>query len=61
MALTGENHVTLAHWGPHGSDRADGAGSLNHGLLLIFLRSRSRAEGAGRTVCICGYSKVLVF
>ena len=24
--------------GPHGPDTADGAGSLNHGLLLLFLR-----------------------
>ena len=24
--------------GPHGSNTADGAGSLNHGLLLLFLR-----------------------
>ena len=33
-----EDHVALAEWGPHGGDTADGAGSLNHGLLLLFLR-----------------------
>ena len=54
---------------PHGSgltgnrdgDTADGAGSLNHGLLLLFLRygTPDRAEREGRTVCICGYSKGL--
>ena len=42
-------------------DTADGAGSLNHGLLLLFLRYTTPdwAEGEGRTVCICGYSKGL--
>ena len=53
---------------PHGfgltgdcsSHTADGARSLNHGLLL-FLRygTPDWAEGKGRTVCICGYSKGL--
>ena len=40
---------------------ADGAGSLNHGLLLLFLRygTPDWAQGEGRTVCICGYSKGL--
>ena len=41
-------------------DTADGAGSLNHGLLL-FLRCGTAdwAEGDRRTVCVCGYSKGL--
>ena len=34
----GENHAALAEWGPCGGNTADGAGSLNHGLLLLFLR-----------------------
>ena len=34
----GEDHVALAEWGPRGGDTADGAGSLNHRLLLLFLR-----------------------
>ena len=34
----GENHVALVEWGPHGGNTADGAGSLNHRLLLLFLR-----------------------
>ena len=56
-----EDHAVLAEWGPHGSDTADGARSLNHGLLLLFLRygTPDWAEGEGRTVCICGYSKGL--
>ena len=33
-----ENHVALAEWGSRGSDTADGAGSLNHRLLLLFPR-----------------------
>ena len=47
--------------GEPGGDTADGAGSLNHGLLLLFLRygSPDWAEGEGRTVCICAYSKGL--
>ena len=33
----GEGRDTaLAEWGPRGCDTADGAGSLNHGLLLLF-------------------------
>ena len=28
----------MAAWGSRGGDTADGARSLNHGLLLIFLR-----------------------
>ena len=57
----GENHEALAEWGPQSSDTADGAGSLNHGLLLLFLRYSTPdwAEGEGKTVCICGYSKEL--
>ena len=57
----GENHTALAEWEPHGSDTADGAGSLNHGLLLLFLRygTPDWAEGEGRTVCICGCFKGL--
>ena len=60
-AEEGENHAALAEWGPHSGDTADGAGSLNHGLLLLFLRygTPDWAEGEGRTVCLCGYSKVL--
>ena len=56
-----ENHEALAEWGPHGRDTADGAGSLNHGLLHLFLRygTPDWEEGEGRTVCICGYSKGL--
>ena len=34
----GENHAALAEWGPHGGDTAHGAGTLNHGLVLLFLR-----------------------
>ena len=47
--------------GDHGGDTADGAGSLNHRLLLLFLRygTPDWAEGEGRTVCICEYSKGL--
>ena len=53
--------MALAEWGPCGSDTADGAESLNHGLTLLFLRygTPDWAEGEGRTVCICGYSKGL--
>ena len=38
--------------GDHGSHTADGAGSLNHGLLLLFLRygTPDWAEREGRTV-----------
>ena len=57
-AIPGEDHAALAEWGPHGGDIADGAGSLNHGLLLLFLRHGTPdwAGGEGRTVCVCGYS-----
>ena len=57
----GEDHVALAEWGPHGGDTADAAESLNHGLLLLFLRygTPDWAQGEGRTVYICGYSKGL--
>ena len=55
----GEDHAALAEWGPNSSNPADGAGSLNHGLLLLFLRygSPDWAEGEGRSVHACGYSK----
>ena len=41
----------------HGGDTADGDGSLNHGLLLVFLRYRTRTgqrekEGLCASVCI---------
>ena len=41
--------------GDCGSDTADGAGSLNHGLVLLFLRygTPDWAEGEGRTDCVC--------
>ena len=57
----GENHTALAEWGPCGADTADGAGSLNQGLVLLFLRHGTPdwTEGEGRTVFICGYSKGL--
>ena len=38
LEMRRENHVALAEWGPHGGDTADGAGSLNHRLLLLFPR-----------------------
>ena len=53
---------------PHGfgltgdcsSHPADGAGSLNHGLLLIFLRYGTQTGHREREgLCICGYSKEL--
>ena len=49
--------------GGHSGDTADGAGNLSHGLLLLFLRygTLDWAEGEGRTVCICGYSKGLQY
>ena len=34
----GENHTALAEWGRRAGNTADGAGSQNHGLLLLFLR-----------------------
>ena len=45
--------------GDCGGDTADGARSLNHGLLLLFLRygTPDWAQGEGRTVCVYGYSK----
>ena len=47
--------------GDHGGNTADGAGSLNHGLVLLFLRygTPDWAEGEGRAVGICGYTKGL--
>ena len=36
--VAGENHAALAEWGPCGGDTPDGARSLNHELLLLFLR-----------------------
>ena len=59
VALKGEKHMDLAEWRPHGI--VDGAGSMNHGLLLLFLRygTPDWAEGGGSTVCISGYSKGL--
>ena len=52
LAEKGENHAALAEWGPRGSNSADGACSLNHRLLLLFLRCGTPdwAEGEGRTV-----------
>ena len=52
LAEKGENHAALAEWGPRGGDSADGAWSLNHRLLLLFLRYSTPdwAEGEGRTV-----------
>ena len=47
--------------GDCGGDTADGARSLNHRLLLLFLRycTPDWAEAEGRAVCVCGYSKEL--
>ena len=47
--------------GDRGSDTTDGARSLNHGLLLLFLRygTPDWGEVEGRTVCVCRYSKGL--
>ena len=56
----GENHAALAEWGPCGGDTTDGARSLNHELLLLFLRygiQTGQREKEG--LCICGYSKGL--
>ena len=54
---------------PHGfgltgdpsSHTADDAESLNHGLLLLFLRygTPDWAQREGRIVCVCGYSRGL--
>ena len=47
----GDDHAALAEWGPHGGDIADGAGSLNHGLLLSLRQGTlDWAQGEGRTV-----------
>ena len=61
LAEKEKDHPALADWGPCGGDTADGARSLNHGLLLLFLRygTPDWAEAEGRTVCVCGYSKAL--
>ena len=40
--------MVLAEWGPHADDTADGAGSLNHGLLLLSLRYGTPRLGRGR-------------
>ena len=45
--------------GDRGGNTADGARSLNHGLLLLFLVPWTGQRGEGRTVCVCGYSKGL--
>ena len=46
-----EDHAALAEWGPHGVNTADGAGSLNHRLLLFLTYGiQDWAEGEGRTV-----------
>ena len=60
-AIEREDHKALAERGPCGGDTADGAGSPNHGLLLLFLRygTLDWAEGEGRTVCVCRYSRGL--
>ena len=52
MKEKGEDHVALAEWGPHDGNTADGAGTLNHGLVFLFLRYGipDWAEGEGRTV-----------
>ena len=56
----GENHAALPEWGPHSCDTADGAGSLNHGLLLLFLRHGTQTGQREREgLCICGYSRGL--
>ena len=51
----------LAEWGPCGGYTAGGARSLNHRLVLLFLRygTLDLAEGEGRTVCVWGSSKGL--
>ena len=47
-----ENHAALAEWGLRGNNTADGARSLNHRLLLLFLRygTQDWAEEEGSTV-----------
>ena len=48
---------------PHGfgfAPTADGAGSLNHGLLLLFLRYGTQTGQRERErLCICGDAKGL--
>ena len=46
--VPGEDHAALAEWGPQISDTADGAGSLNHGLLPLFLRYSTPDWAKGR-------------
>ena len=48
----GKNHAALAEWGPRGGDTADGAGSLNHGLLLLFLRYGTPDWAEGEGLCV---------
>ena len=55
----------MAEWGPHGGDTADGARSLNHGLLLLFLRygtwtGQREKEGLCASVGILKDSSVLM-
>ena len=47
-----ENHAALAEWGPRGGHTGNGARSLNHRLLLLFLRHGTPdwAQGEGRSV-----------
>ena len=46
--------------GDRSSHTADGARSLNHGLLLLFLRDGTRTGHREREgLCICGYSRGL--
>ena len=63
MAEKREGYAALAEWGPHGGNTPDGARILNHRLLLLFLRYGTLvwAEGEGRTLCVCGYSKGLQY
>ena len=59
-AVGGENYTALVEWGPRGSDTADGAGSLNHGLLLLFLSYGTQTgQREKERLCICGYSRGL--
>ena len=62
--IGGENHGALAEWGLPGGDTADGAGSLNCGLPLLFLRygTPDWAEGEGGTVVhLWVFYRILVF
>ena len=46
--------------GDRSSHTADGAGSLNHGLLLLSLRHGTRTGHRERIgLCICGHSRGL--